>query len=259
MNWRDELVDILKSELANRKKRNPNYSLRSYAKSLSLSSGPLSEILTGTRVWNFSTDWAMNVLNKIQVDSIKRKQILLAMGYIEGAETSKIEPSKIESKIFDDWKYFAVLMAYDFPEPRNQIKSIANYFQLNLDTVVNISKDLESLGWIEKTESGFKKTKNQISFSSTMPNRNIQNFHRSHLDLAKSALDSLPVDSRDFQSLTYVGSKENFEKVKIEIQDLLKKIPIIANSGKDNDDVYRIGIQTFPMKSLKSEKSKDNL
>jgi hypothetical protein len=70
-------LDLLKSELDARAKKNPRYSLRAFALFLGIDAGCLSRCLSLKQ--SMSLEIAEKVIAKLHLDEVKRKQFLLSI------------------------------------------------------------------------------------------------------------------------------------------------------------------------------------
>jgi uncharacterized protein (TIGR02147 family) len=72
-------------------------------------------------------------------------------------------------------------------------------------------------------------------------------FHRQSLDLAKRAIERYPADRRDISGVTMSLSRAGFDKLKAEIQDFRKRVMLIAEQDADEDGVYQLNLQLYPL------------
>jgi len=75
----------------------------------------------------------------------------------------------------------------------------------------------------------------------------VDQFHASTLGLAKEAIDGLPRGERSLSSLTMTLSVQGRSRVEAEIAEFRRRILSIAEADRDEDAVYHLGIQLFPM------------
>ncbi|RYZ78410.1 MAG: TIGR02147 family protein, partial [Proteobacteria bacterium] len=86
------------------------------------------------------------------------------------------------------------------------------------------------------------------SFSSTdgVSSEAIRAYHQSGLDLAKRAISEIPVEKRDFSTLSFAGCAETFAEMVKEIRNCHERVVAIAESGAEKNVVYRLNINLFP-------------
>ena len=114
---------------------------------------------------------------------------------------------------------------------------------------------LEKLGFIKKDPSGKWLQKNLvISTGDEVSSLNVVNYHKQVCKLAEDAFDRSSREWRDISALTLGINKEDFLKIKSEIQAFRKKIMSIAQDSKDADRVYQLNFQFFPTSKLEENK-----
>ena len=107
----------------------------------------------------------------------------------------------------------------------------------------------EKLGLIEKIDGQYRQcsetlsTGNEIRQSNTM----IDQCKLSMIDLAKNALENTPTTKRDISALTLSLSESGFQKIKSIIQRTRKEILAEAQKDEDENKVYQINLQLFPL------------
>jgi len=75
-----------------------------------------------------------------------------------------------------------------------------------------------------------------------------------HKDMIAKALDSLANDHhsiRDISSLTIALNEETFQQAKKMIQDFRRDLNVLFSQSKNNDRVYQLNFQIFPLTKIK--------
>jgi uncharacterized protein (TIGR02147 family) len=75
----------------------------------------------------------------------------------------------------------------------------------------------------------------------------VRNFNRTMIELAGSALDSVPVERRHASGITMGIPAEGYDVLVSEIYAFKDRITQIANSFDQNTKVYQLNIQLFPL------------
>ena len=78
-------------------------------------------------------------------------------------------------------------------------------------------------------------------------------YMQTHLDLAKSATESMSVTERDISSVTVSYSDEGYDKASKKIRDLRRELLRISEEDAQKNRVYHCNVQLFPLS--KKEKS----
>lgn len=79
----------------------------------------------------------------------------------------------------------------------------------------------------------------------------VARFHKAAMDLAKGSLDRHPAAARDISGITMSISQESFRRIKSEIRAFRKKIMAIAGGDSDENLVYQLNLQFFPLTQAK--------
>ena len=76
-------------------------------------------------------------------------------------------------------------------------------------------------------------------------------------ELAVRSLDEVPVNERDVSGLTIGVSEDAYYRITKEIEDFRRRIASIVMQDTDEDRVYRLNVQLFPLtkKIKKGEKN----
>lgn len=250
--WQLEIINHLQYLFDTKKKRNPRYSLRSYAKKIGLSSGSLSDILKKKR--RLTPQLGRKLLSKLDLEESSKLKILKM---IEAEENQTILLVAQEAnKLIKKWYYFPVLNLLEITPASTSLDEISKR--------LNISKKQaqESLRFLVKKKfislnpngRGYQVHSNAWKTTDNIADEVIRSAHRKGLDLAKKALD-ISVDSRDYTSIVFPGNSKQLYKVRTEIRKLLMKISKIMATGSV-DTVYKLNVQLFPLLDQDNLKSK---
>lgn len=245
--WQDEFLNLLREYYHTQKRKNPRYSMRALAKHLNIAPGPTSALIKGSKVWNISEEWAIGVLAKMNLKPTQRKRILARMGVkSSGVETKTIQD--LSGLAIDHWAYWPVLCCYDVPTLANSEKRIAQKLGVSETEIKTIVRDLLRRRFlIEEDDGTIRRPIEYLATTDDISNENIRRLHQSSLDLAKKALETVPVLQREFQTITVAGSSEAIHEIKKEIRDFTDKLAHILNRDQGNDHVFRLSVQLFPV------------
>jgi uncharacterized protein (TIGR02147 family) len=246
---------ILTAELARRKTRNPNYSLRAFASSLNVSPTALSQVINGLR--NFRPQVAQRVALSLGLTPLERQ------GFIRSASSSKsARPSKSKSRktmqmeldcfeLISEWYYFAILnLAKLNPRVAFCSQTIAARLGLSESETHKALQLLLSLNLIEVQQGELVRTASDINVPGGISSTAIRKYHRQNLERAITALDVIPVDERDFSSVILPFSKDHLADAAVIIGRMRNELCELCPEDQA-DRVYAINIQLFPQDSGK--------
>ena len=250
---------LLKNELLRRKKAKPSYSLNAFARDLSISSGFLSQVLTGKK--NLSISKAFAISNRLswppkkqrlfldlvqyEIVSGKGKEVLLAdvpKTNLEPAEFSPLEIEKFE--LISNWYHYAILELCDTEGFKSDHKWIAEKLRVSEREVQDAIDRLIRLKLLNVEKGVFKKKRNNSIKS--VPSSGLRNFHRQHLENAKRSLTTDHFFERDFSGTTVCTSPQQLLKAKRMIQEFRAELTSVLESGP-RTHVYHLAVQLFPL------------
>lgn len=246
--WHKEFLELLRKHYTEKRKVNPNYSLRALARDLKLSPGPTSALIKGTQYWDFSPEWALSVLSNIPLKKETENKLRVMMGFTDSLPRVHLTEEQTET-LFSKWYYIDVLMFFDLaPSDEDKVAQISHRLGLTENEAAQAIEFLLSKKFLTKNETGISRNRDDVvETSDGITNKVIENFHADHLGLAQKALRSLPVERREFQTLSFAGKASQLEELRQEIRLFTEKIAVLMSQETDNDEVYRFSIQLFPM------------
>jgi len=107
---------------------------------------------------------------------------------------------------------------------------------------------LEKLGLIQRQKNGaFKLTSKSITTGSEIVSLAVHNFHKEAADLAKNALERVPLDKRNITGLTLGISEKTYLTLCEEIRQFRSKIVRIVEQDEEADRTYQLTFHLFPI------------
>ena len=251
--------ELLDSEFAQRKMRNQGYSLRAFARDLKLAPSQLSEILSGKRGLNPAK--ANQVAKKLMLNEKELAQFELSVIAQHHRSPQKRSDAKAELsrhfkkrrldlekfKIISDWHHFAILEFVRIHPTKNQPELIGGQLNISAEACREAIQRLLLVGLL-KIEEGFLKDQGaDIFVGEEIPSSAIRNHHRQIMGHADRAIDTIPMDQRELQSLIFSIPQESIGEFKKMVQKFASKINSTAEAKTSRDRVYALGIQLIPL------------
>ncbi|MBS1961229.1 MAG: TIGR02147 family protein [Bdellovibrionales bacterium] len=260
----------LQNELTRRIRRNPHYSIRSFAKALGVSSSALSQILAGKRSISqkvmdrlmagleLTEAQAADFVSSVYAEKLRsgnRKISRTLKTRARAAEAAipsyPSETRPIESAEFGpiaEWYHYAVremVCKPDFsPDPRwigRRLGIRAAEAKLSWETLLRhrlVRQDAK--GRWAKAEPNID----------TADKRSTTPFHRQRqrqiLERSAFSLENDPIDVRNHSAVTVCTSPEKMKVAKEKIQKFLWELTRYLESG-DQERVYELSVQLFPL------------
>ena len=113
----------------------------------------------------------------------------------------------------------------------------------------------EKLGIFEKAGDGRYVTKQaHIATPDEVFSSSLAKVHCDFMELAKQSIDRFSREKRDISSVTIRVNSESIKKIKEKIQTFRKELVELCLSQSDQDSVYQLNLQLFPLAALSPKK-----
>jgi uncharacterized protein (TIGR02147 family) len=157
-------------------------------------------------------------------------------------------------EFFSEWYYSALRSLLPVIDFNGDHSEIAQFLDPPL-TPSQVKKAIDllvQLGLLSRDRNGrFSVSTPAVTAGDEVKSVALLHFHRQSLDLAKRAMERYPADRRDISGVTMSLSQTGFDRLKAEIQDFRKRVMLIAEQDADEDGVYQINLQFFPLSKKK--------
>ncbi len=240
---------FLISELRNRQLLNPRFSLRSFAKFLSMSPSQLSQLISGKR--NLTAKQALKIAEKL---GLTRRQVQMLLAPLKDQAPSQLEGyqeiKEQEFSLISDWKYYAILSLARVTRNRAEPQWIAKRLAITTDEAKTAFERLLELKYIQPTrDGGVRQSSRALTISSPCGSSTIRKFHHQMIGLAQKKLDEVDPELRDFSSITMAFPLLKLEKARTMISEFRSSFATEMEMGEKNQ-VYTLAIQFFPLTLL---------
>ncbi len=253
-----ELQNKIRSNLDLIKIKNPQFSLRAYAKKLDLAPSALSEILNGKR--KISKKLATRILNRMNLSPAESNKVLelfdrKAKG-LDFDESSRLDtpPANInflqlssdQFNMIAEWQHFALLSLMETKGFKSEVSWISKKLGLPQAQINAALERLTRLGFVFKKNRKYVTNKRALLTSDNIANQAVRKSHYVDLSLAENALDTTSVEERDFTAITIAASKKNLSKAKKMIREFQDKLTLCLEDG-EKDEVYKFTFYLYPL------------
>lgn len=243
--WHESFRRTLKSQFELIREKNPRVSLRGFAQRVGLSPSAMSQILRGTETWALSPERAHEIIDRLGLCDSLKNSLLAQMGAAPVYSPKPLPPDLYE--LLQDWAYFPIWMHFDLREAQTSLEFIAGRLGLPVERVRTIVEDLIRRGLVEREASGrYLRKPIFLETEDGTANEFGRRFHEIGLRIAESALRTVPRESRDFSSLTFVGNAAKLPQLREEIRRFEERVMALMGDGAANDHVYQFSVQMFP-------------
>ena len=256
-------IRYLSAELERRVRKNAQYSLRSFARDLSITSSWLSEVLNGKK--GMSAEKAQGLCYDLGLSSVEGKLFqlsvrashsrsakdrTLAQQELKKFRAGKSSLKKLTSEEFQplsDWYYLALLELTELPECLHTPEWFAKKMNLPLRLIQSALKQLQDKGHLKFESGQFVASHTESVTTFDIPSETIKNHHRQMMDQARLALQEQPVQQRDFLNMTLAFESDRAE----EAQKVLRKFQqefakqFYPQDADSKNSVYQLSMQFF--------------
>lgn len=244
--FRDEtLRDRLKEELSQRKKNNPEYSLRALARDLKIPHTALSEFLNGRR--RFSAKLTESIVNQLSISAqtqnqLKKSHIHNPLNYVN-LSNEEISRSR-------EWYMTTLLELAKLENFSSDPHWIAKVLRLDLFTVTSAIEELQKLGWLEITPSGKWHVKDENT--STLGNLSVLDDILYKLaqfaELQRIAIQTEKPETGSNVGITFAIDPDDLPKArKMTYEFLYNMSELLEKKATPKKEVYRLNISLFPL------------
>ena len=238
------LADRLKTELKERQQRNPQFSLRSFARWLDLSPAQLSQIMSGKRKVTAKT--LTLVSDRLGLSPVERLQLMQASmpGFVDN-DPQDFRLSEDQFRMVAEWYHWAILSLTQLPGAQSDPRWIARRLGISVAQAQEALVRLQRLELIE-TAPKFKQTSKPIRVASQVGSDAIRSYHKQNLNLAIEKIDTIPMELRQLHSITMPADPHKLAKANQYMDEFLSRMSELMGSGKPSE-IYTLAIQLFPV------------
>lgn len=169
---------------------------------------------------------------------------------LQSRKFNELKPmTKDQYKFYATWYHAVVRELVTSKDCGKSFEAIAKKIQppLTSQQVQGSVELLESLGFIEKTKTGFRQSSPIVTTGPEVGSLILMNYHKELLALASERLPKIPSEKRDISALTLGIAKEKLPEIKKRIQEFRKSILEFVSTETNPETVALLNIQFFPV------------
>ncbi len=255
---------ILRAELSKRVRKNPKYSLRSFARASGVSHTVLSLVMNGKRP--LSRKAGAKLAGFLSLPPEERRQ-LTHRG--DDAPPAQISISSLDADyrqisldtfaVISDWYHLAILSLLVLPHARFEARWISHALSIPESEARLAMERLLRLELVEETAPGrFRQAGKAIKVENAVSTGATRLFHRQLLEKALEALETIPAEERDHSSMTLAIDSAHVPYARKRIQEFRRELAADLEAKGNPEAVYELTVQLFPV-STKSKNQKWSL
>lgn len=251
----ESVQELLAAELRRRINKNPQYSLRSFARTLKLSPGALSEVLRGRR--DLSLRAALSVAEAIgyspdQTDHLLKlvqKAKAHRLGHAFANRAEPVSRRLLSEQIFtlvSEWYHFAILNLIDCDDFKWSAPWLSRRLGISKSQAGSAMDLLIRTGLVGIERGKAKCLNSQVLAESEIPSQAIRHYHRQILEKAIEALEDLPLTERDMSGIGFALDPRHLPALKKDIADFQDRV-VAKFGGGTKTEVYFMEVALFKM------------
>jgi uncharacterized protein (TIGR02147 family) len=255
----DKNIDIeafrvfLQEELVERCRKNPAYSLRSFAKDLNIDNSVFSKILSGKRKMGHKL--ASRLMCQFEMSTSQYERFIA--NDIDDSKSQNYEQLAIDSfAIISDWHHYAILELLRVDNYISDLEWIANSLGMTKIECRDAVERLVRVELVEKWEdgtlvdvSGGKST----NISNDMKHGALRKMQKQLLLKSIECIDKIDYEKRNNTSITMAIDTEKLPEAIDEITKFRRKMGKLLSRGSKRDQVYNLSVALCPLSNIKNK------
>ncbi|RZA06760.1 MAG: TIGR02147 family protein [Proteobacteria bacterium] len=241
------LIDHLQKTFAERSRRNPQYSLRSFARALEIDSSTLSALLRRKRPLTAKQAQKLIGALDIQDPALAQNLLLGTISSSDAAPAQAYNELAIEAaEVISSWEHYAILHLLELDNFRGTARNISSRLNIPLGVVMECLARCEKLSLVQVEEGVWKVLTRNIAVVPNVPNQALKELHKQYIQMAMNSLDNVSREKRDVSGITMSVCSKKLPEASRMIQDFRRNLSAFLESCP-RDSVYRLNIQLFPL------------
>ena len=253
--------ELLREQYIQKRKKNPGFSMRAFAKHLALTPGALSKILSGAMDLSFtraieicgrlglSEEDTETFLSLLQLEKAKsdpaRESILKKLNQTDYG--SKILDLSVDAfKIISDWYPMVILQVASVSSMKRTPQAIAKGLGLSITEVQQAIERLARLSLIEfKGKEIARVSKDYVETYSKNDEESIKRYYKELLKKIDEDLDSKSNRTRAIGANALVFDEDQLDKVRKTTLQYFKTLREISEQAQNPQSVYQAFVTVF--------------
>lgn len=249
-------LEILRQEYLRRASQTKKYTLRNFAIDLDLSPSTLSEFVNSKK--RLSQKTALKVAEALRLNRLDTEIFLTSLmatkpgikkitaekrlkQLMQKKQTFKLQEKELQ--FADSWHHFAILELLALKI--NSYETIATSLELPIDDVKRALELLTNLGWVKKINAEYICTFDSSDTTDDVPSATIKKYHQSVLNKSQDVLHKLPVNEREFQSVTLTFNKDEMLEAKEMIRAFVDQFCDRFGNTANKKNVCQLAVQFY--------------
>lgn len=256
----------LRGILIEKQKRNPQLSLRAFAKTLGVQSSFLSMVLNGKR--DLSEETALQIAERLKLDadetrkfnllvrlekafsSTQREQILEDLGKVDPRTQGFRDLALDQFKVIAEWYHLPLQILVDLDGFDWSEEAAARMLGISIHQVREALERLDALELIEWTPGERpRKAEGRVFVESPLQNEALRRYHTQMLEKAIQALQDQTPEQRLTRTLNLALDEKQYQKARTVLQAAVQQLSEIAEARAKRKKLYHLNVNLFDLDS----------
>lgn len=240
----------LNDELIKRMRKNPSYSIRSFAQILGMESSSLSQILKGKR--KLTDKMCQRLGQKLNYGELKMRALTRHYTIDEKSFSSFGKMEEDSFKFIADWHYYSILELTHCDEFKGGISWISKVLGLTINETKESIERLKRLNFLEITSEGkwIDRLGDTNNFGNEFYAPAFTEHQRQVVKKALTALDEVSYEERVQSSMTVAVCKDKVKEAKKMIHSFIEELNDFLRTGETKSEVYNISVSLYPTSNI---------
>jgi uncharacterized protein (TIGR02147 family) len=258
-----DIPSLLRERLRAAMRRNPRFSLRSFAKQLGIDHWTLSQVLRSRRRLSAR---ALEAVGKRM--GLSEEALRAYAQSFRRKPNSKSLPENIRSFQFDldtfqllsAWYHYAILELIQVSGFKADSRWIADTLGIAVEDVNIALQRLLRLGLLEMSGRArwIDKSGDAEFHSAALTEAACNQINQEAHELAVEAIKRIPSQHRAHRQMVVALDSRRLSRLKMLADEFMNELRSLVSEGDTKDDVYQVEISFFPVTTLKKTRGEKN-
>lgn len=238
-----EPVALLRAAIDERAKKNPNYSLRAFARASGISHTVLSLVLSGKRP--LSKKAALKLADHLNLDPKQRRKVLKPYESVTPKDYSTLSLDTFS--VISDWYHYPILSLLELPNAKFEARWIAKRLGISILDAKLAMERLQRLDLVEEIDGRMRQKGAQLKIDNQSSTVATRRFHQQLLVRANQSIEQDDPADRSFSSVTLAMDISQVEYAKERIKEFRRQLATELETRSTPNAVYFMNFQLFPV------------
>jgi uncharacterized protein (TIGR02147 family) len=257
-----DFKSLLQEELLVRCRKNPSYSLRSFAKYLDISHSALTEMLNGKRKITPKSMEKLGLVLGLSIEEIVNFQKTIRENQSENLkQKASYQQLTIDQfAIISDWTHYAILELIkikNFPHTAHHIAKALGITKSESNIAI---ERLQRIGLLECNDEGkFFEINNGFAtnISGNLTSAGSKKLQKQILEQSIQALMTLPIEERNHTSMTMAIDPKLLPEAILRIRKFRRELSEFLETEGNPSEVYQFSLSLFPITHISKMTDKE--